>query len=56
MSLNCPVSTLAVRLQIVLQWTVRKPRNLTYSQHWWAESQYVVDVVSEALWTVCTEF
>jgi len=53
---NCPVPTSAVRLQIVLQWIVRKPRNLTHSQHWRVKSQYGVDVVSKALQTVCTEF
>jgi len=52
---NCPVPTSAVRLHIVLQWIVREPRNLTHSQDWRVKSQYGVDVVSEALQTVCTE-
>lgn len=52
---NCPVPTSAVRLYIVLQCIFREPRNLTHSQHWRVKSHYGVDVVSEALQTVCTE-
>jgi hypothetical protein len=35
---------------------VREHGNLTHSQHWRVKSQYVVDVVSEALWAVIQNF